>query len=32
MSDDKITNSVHDYNPVNKYIDEKSRIRNNDDC
>ncbi len=28
MSDEKITYSVHDYNPVNKYIDEKSRIRN----
>ncbi len=28
MSDEKITYSVHDYSPVNKYIDEKSRIRN----
>ena len=28
MTDEKITYSVHDYSPVNKYIDEKSRIRN----
>ena len=28
MSDEKITYSVHDYGAVNKYIDEKSRIRN----
>ena len=28
MSENKITYSVHDYTPVNKYIDEKSRIQN----
>ena len=28
MSDEKITYSVHNYDPVNKYIDEKSRIKN----
>ena len=28
MSEEKITYSVHDYGAVNKYIDEKSRIRN----
>ena len=28
MSEEKITYSVHNYDPVNKYIDEKSRIKN----
>ena len=28
MPEDKITYSVHDYAPVNKYIDEKARIQN----
>ncbi len=28
MSENKIIYSVHDYTPVNKYIDEKSRIQN----
>lgn len=28
MAEEKVTYSVHNYDPVNKYIDEKSRIKN----
>ena len=27
MSNDQIQYNVHDYEPVNKYIDEKARLR-----